>query len=562
MASFKRNFIFFIIILTIGLGIVGYFYYQKNLYSKEILKLEILGPAKTNVSQEVEYIVKYKNNGNIRLEDPELIFEYPEHSLPIGHDSLRIVKEKEELGDAIYPGEEKTIFFRARLFGRENEVKIARVALSYRPKDLKAFYESSTTFSTVIEKVPISFDFDLPSKLESGKDIHLGLVYYSNLEYPLSDMRVKLKYPSGFEFIKSDPQGLEKNEWELPRLNRNQGGRIEVDGKLMGEIGEQKVFRARLGTWREGEFVLLKELNWAVEIIKPSLYIFQQINGNPEYIASPGDLLHYEIFFKNIGEGDLTNLFLMVKLEGEPLDILSLKSDRGDFEPGDNSIIFDWRRNPDLQFLPAREEGEVEFWISLKENWEIKGKSSKNPSVKNRIYLSQIWQEFETKINSKLEISQKGYFENEVFESSGPIPPKVGETTTYAIAWQAKNYYNDAENVKVKAILPKNISLTGKIFPEEKIENFAFDSKSREIVWSLEEMEMGKGILDSAPNLSFQIAFQPDSTQKGKTPEIIGEVKITGEDKWTGQSLQATTSAVNTTLPDDESIGEKQGIVQ
>ena len=67
----------FIIILALIAGIAGFYYYQKNIYSKEVLKLEILGQEEADLLQEVEYIVKYKNNGNTRLEEPELVLNTP-----------------------------------------------------------------------------------------------------------------------------------------------------------------------------------------------------------------------------------------------------------------------------------------------------------------------------------------------------------------------------------------------------------------------------------------------------------------------------------------------------
>lgn len=128
--------------------------------------------------------------------------------------------------------------------------------------------------------------------------------------------------------------------------------------------------------------------------------------------------------------------------------------------------------------------------------------------------------------------------------------------------WQAKNYYNDVENVKVKALLPKNVDLTGEIFPEEEIKNFAFDSESREIVWTLGEIGMGEGILSSPQNISFQVSLMPLPEDRGRVLEIISNAKIKGEDKWTNQILESETDAIDTTLPDDESIDEEQGVVQ
>ena len=445
--------------------------------------------------------------------------------------------------------------------GKEGEAKIAKAALSYRPKNLKARYESATTFTTVIKSVPLNFEFDLLSKIESGKKFKFVLNYFSNIAYPLSSLRCKIEYPSGFEFIESTPQSLEKIEWEIPPLNKAEGGRIEIIGRLRGEVGEQKIFQAELSTWQEGEFVLLKETVKGVEIIKPALYITQQINGNPEYIANPGDSLHYEIFFKNIGEESLIDLSLVTTLIGNAFDLETLKAPDGEYELGDNSILWEWRRVGDLQFLDIREEGKVEFWVKLKEEWEISSLGGKE-MIKNKIYVSQARKEFVNKVNSKLEIFQKGYINDEIFLSEGPLPPKVDQESYFTIMWQVKNYYNDVKNVKVKATLPKNVKLTGKIFPEEATEKFTFDSQSREIVWNMGDLKVAQGILSPAPNIAFQVVLTPDSTQIGQTPEIIGQAKIEGEDSWTKETLEAFADSLNTTLPDDPTITEGMGRVQ
>ncbi|HHE76788.1 MAG TPA: hypothetical protein ENL27_02300, partial [Candidatus Parcubacteria bacterium] len=153
-----KKFIIIILVLGIGLGIAGFWYWNKNSYSKEVLKLEILGPEKVSIGDEVEYTVRYKNNGDIKLEDLRLIFEFPKYtistSLPKESDqglgfSERIEIGPEKLGD-VYPGEEKIFRFKGRILGKRGDVKTAKTWLSYHPKNLKARYESSTTLATTI----------------------------------------------------------------------------------------------------------------------------------------------------------------------------------------------------------------------------------------------------------------------------------------------------------------------------------------------------------------------------------------------------------------------------
>ena len=549
--------IYLIVLAAVG-GAVGFWNYQRNTYSKEVLKLEILGPDQVTLGDNSEYTVKYKNNGNFRLDNPELIFEPPSHSLSDGQVFERQILSKEKLGDAIYPGEEKAFTFQVRLLGKEGEVLTAKATLSYQPKDLKARYESSTTFTTSVKSVPLTLEFDLPAKTESGRDFNFKLNYFSNINYLLTDLRVQLEYPVDFEFLESTPKSLDKTEWEIPVLNKSQGGRVEVVGKVSGDLGSAKIFKAKLGIWKNGEFVLLKTAESGLEITKTSVFLRQEINGNPRYAAQPGDWLHYEVFFKNIGDDALTNLFIVNKLEGDAFDFSTIKSDSGIFSSGDNSVVFDWKRIRDLQYLAPTQEGKVDFWVRVKDDLGNVG----NPVLRNKVFASQVEEEFVTKIGSKIEVIQKGFYQDEVFGNLGPIPPRAGEVTTYTIFWQAKNYYSDVKGVKIKATLPQGVELTGRIFPEEEAQKFTFDSESREIVWSLGDLARGRGISDTPPNLSFQIVFTPAVSQRGQTPNIIGEIHISGQDTWTETTIENTAPAINTTLPDDDTVTPAFGIIQ
>ena len=257
---------------------MGFWYYQRNIYSKDILKLEILGPDEIEAAEEIEYTVKYKNNGDIRLEEPRLIFEYPEYSII---EQGKLLRQEIVLED-IYPGQEKTLYFKGRLLGKQGDLKTAKALMSYRPKNLKARYESETSHAVKIKSVSLTLEFDLPSKIESGGEIRFRLNYFSNADYPLSNLGIKVEYPVDFEFISSNPKILGENDWEVGLLNKAEGGRIEIAGNLRGELEEEKTFKTQIGFWQSGQFVVLKESIRAVKIVTPSIYISQQINGNTQ----------------------------------------------------------------------------------------------------------------------------------------------------------------------------------------------------------------------------------------------------------------------------------------
>ena len=545
-----------IILSAILVGIGGFWLWQKNSYSKEILKLEIIAPSEATMGEEITYVVKYKNNGNVRLQDPILIFEYPAGAVPTEGEDTRITQSL----DDIYPGQERNLSFASRLFGKEGEIREAKALLQYTPRNLNAQFESETIVTTVISHVPLTFELDLPSRIEADQEFSFALNYFSNSEYPLSDLRIKIEYPGGFSFSKATPSPIGESEWNVGLLNRAEGGRILITGSLRGEVQEAKIFKATLGTWKEGEFTLLREGIKGIEITRTRLLISQEVNGSSDYIASSGDTLHYVIFFKNVSEKTLENLFLVVSLEGRPFDLESIKSDSGAFQQGDNSIIFESKSVSRLRFLGKGEEGKVEFWVNVKEEWETFSEQDKSFVITDRIILSDVSEEFEVKVNSSIEIDQTVYFEDEVFGNQGPLPPQVGAPTTYTIVWQAKNLYNDVQNAKVKAILPAQVSLTGSVFKEG--EALTFDQASREVVWEVGDLSAGTGSFKTAPSVAFQVRLTPSVLQQGNIAQLIGEVRIQADDLFTEQSLSAVDSSVDTTLPDDNSVTAQMGVVQ
>lgn len=541
--------------LTLVLAGLVFWYFNRNIYSKEVLKVEILAPENVEAGEEIRYTLKYKNNGNVRLEDVELVFEYPEGSIIVQGEEQRV---KESIDD-IYPGEEKTREFHARLFGKKGDIRTTRASITYRPKNLKAVYESDTSFSTRISETPVTFVFDVPSKMPLDKEEKISLNYYSNLDSPLYDLGIKVGYPEGFEFLSSRPDGIEKGEWQIGVLNPAEGGKIEIYGKMREQIGTQNVFRAELGVWIGDKFMLLKEISRGTEVAQPELMISQTINGFSDYKAAPGDLLHYEVIFRNIGTSYFEDMFLVSKLSG-PFDFSTLRTKNGEATTGNQSIVWDWRENPKLRYLGPGEEGSVEFWISLKQGENME--DVKQPVLNNHVSLAQIEQAFETKVNSRLVLFQKGYFQDEIFGNSGPIPPEVDEKTTYTVMWQVKNFHNDLKNVKVRATLPSGVKPTGEIFPEELSSDFAFDSNSREVLWNVGDVRAGTGTSSPLLNLSFQIEFRPQEGQRGLVVPLVNDGVVTGEDQWADKEIKFTASAIDTSLPDDDSVGPEDGIVE
>jgi len=538
--------IFFIIFAIIVIIFVAFLYYREGMFSKQILRIEILGPDTAKIGEEIEYTVQYKNNGNFVLEKAKLVLKLPENSLTEDDKTMII----QNLND-IYPGNQESVKFKARLLGKDGDLKTAKASLSYVPKNITATYESVTTFITKIDSSPITLDFDLPTKVEQEKNLQYSINYFSNVDYPLENLSIKIDPTPGFDFVSSDPVSLDNSEWKLQTLNKAQGGRISIKGKVSATTNQNLTFLASLGMWQNGNFVVIKQTNINVQVIQPLLFISQQINGSASYVASPGETLHYQIFFRNIGSTPFDDLFMIVKLDSPALDMSTIQVEGGQVQSNDNMIVWDHSQVQQLKHLDVQQEGKIDFSVKVKSDWSVLGQDSGNTVINDEVNISQIIQKFTIKVSSGLVISQKGYYKSLDIPNSGLIPPETGKTTTYTINWEIKNYFSDAKNVKVKAILPKNVSLTGQIFPQNESSNFSFDSASREIVWSAGDIQAGTGVTGDPIILYFQISLTPDSSQKGSVAPLIGQVQISGENQFTNTMITSQDSGINTSLPDD-----------
>ena len=540
-------------------------YWSQNTHSKEVLKLEILGPSSIEAGEDVNYIVKYKNNGNVRLENARLIFEYPENSiiseeLRENEDDNIIIRSSQKveliLAD-IQPGEERSANFKGTVYGEENSTAISVAELEYTPRNLTASYKSETTHTTIISGVPFTFEVNLPTRVESGKEFTFDINYFSRIDRPLSDLRIKVSYPQGFEFKESRPKpSFESNEWEVGVLNKGQGGRIEVTGTIKGDVDQAKIIKAELGFWQDGRFIPLKSSSRGMQLAAPMIFITYQINGKSDYVASPGDYLYYEVFFKNTGEDFLENLFLTVKLNESVVDFNNVQAGSGNFQKSAGMILWDSTSVSQLKFLPTMEEGRVDFWVKLRD--DIK---SANPEVRVELSLGEVKERITTKIGSKVVLSQKGYFEKGPFDNYGPQPPKVGSSTSYTVHWQIQNYHNNLSDAKIRATLAPGVRLSGEFYPKES--NISFDPISREVVWDIGSIPSAiSSEEESLVEAFFQIIFDPQSSQIESVVEIVSDAKFSAKDEWTNSTISSEYRSIDTTLPDDPSVTEEKGIVE
>lgn len=553
-------------IIMAGLIVFVYWYAQSS-FDRSWVALDISGPDGVASGEEVIYRVDCKNSTKVDLNDAQLVFNWPADSIP---DSGQLI-EQISIG-TLAAGQEKEIEFRGKIIGPKNSQKQLSAKLSYQPAKTSARFENVSTFASRIISVPLVLTFDMPQRVAGGQQITVSLKYLNDSESSFDNLFVKVEYPDGFKVSSSYPQPQE-NVWEIGRLGSKQEGKILITGTIEGERGDTKLFHGYLGVMKDKEFTAYADAVKSAQISLPVLSLEQTVNGASEYIANPNEELKYTIKYQNNSTLSIPSVKIVLKFNTQALDFTTLQlGDKGSFESVGNGITWDQTNTPELAAVGAGYHGELKFSVKVKDAMPVKTYSDKNfviydvvNSSSVNIPLALIDQqvqdtgELSIKINSKSGLDAKGYYQDTFLPNDGPVPPKVGQTTTYTIYWYVTNPSNDVKDVRVEAILPSYVEWLNKFKPAST--NFQYDNLNRRVVWDIGTLPAATGVLSPAKYVAFQIGLTPSAPQINQVVNLINQSVITGKDSFTGVDLRTTDAQISSDLPDDPTITWDKGRV-
>jgi len=565
-------------LVTLVLIAVGLWYFiSSRTFDTKKVDFEIFSRDRIVSGELVSYVVKYKNNSGVALKKVKLTFIYPVDSQPTDKSHLTNVGGSQasviDLPD-LANGQEGQTEFRANVGGQKDETKKAAAKLSYQPGSLASDFENSTEFSNVIFSVPVVLDFDLPERVANGQPLNFSLKYLNTSDISFSDLVLNLDLPSGFSLSSSLPASDSGNSWRIVEIGPREEGKILLSGSLTGLQDEVKTFKATISQAdiSDGNKVISQGQASTLVSVAP-LAIQLSLNNSRDYSANVGETLNYVLDYKNTVDVPIGPVYIIVKLDSATLNISTLETEDGSLNSIDNSVTWNESILPDLKMIQPGEERKLTFKIKVKDKLPVANFSNKNfvinvsakidsPNVPISLVGTQLTgnDTLSTKINSRLALSAKGYFNDSLIPNSGPIPPTVGQQTTYTIYWRVVNLANDVDNVIVETYLPPYISWKGVYQPQNN--DLKYDSVTGKVTWTIGKLAANSGVLSLVKQVAFQIGLTPNINQVNQQPILVKDSSISGIDLFTNVSLSGSSAAITTNLSDDPTVGYQGSIVK
>ena len=573
----KKIFIFALLFFIATIGVAVFvFLGGANFISSKNVDIGVLGPTTISAGEVLELGVTISNTNNADLEFANLSIQYPQGSRNPDNTIESLTYTKDNLG-VIGSGAEYVRNVRMVLLGPSGEIKEIKLSVEYKVKGSNATFYKDKIFEITIGNAPITLAVESPPSTTSGESFATVVSITLNSTDVLKNVVLKAEYPYGYSVIDATPRAAaDNNLWILGDLSPGDKKTVSIRGKLIGENMEERTFRFYAGV-SDGSStspnlkVLIVSQSDTVVIDRPSIGLDVLFNGEntSTYIAPATRPISTYVKYQNNLADRLLNPHLEVSLSGVALDKLSVTAgSNGLYDSGSSKLVWNLTNTLGLPELAPGEGGQVTLRFSslpslslsagthdITLNFSITGipvgAVGRSPVVVNETRT--------VRISSQVNFSSKILRSLGPFANHGPIPPKVGEETTYAVIFSVGNTQGDLTDAKVTARLGQSVNWLGaSSFTSEDI---SYDSSANTITWNMGMLSSDTGFSSATREMAFQISLKPSLGQIGTAPSLVTSIVFSGRDTLTGNTVTVNSPPLTTRLTSDPAFIQGDDIV-
>jgi hypothetical protein len=533
----------------------------------------VSAPAEVLSGGEVEYTIQLQNNEQVAFEDISFDIVYPEGFTvtSVNPRAANFNQTKWEV-DSLLPGSSVEIEIAGVIIGAQNESKELASIVSYRPENVSSPFVEEKSALTLINALDTEISVQGPDSVTSGEEFSFETVVENTTSADLDNLRVRLTYPEGFDFKSAQPRpdfGIES--FDIGLLEDGDSSSVEVKGVLTGKVNDKKTILVELGFVTESnEFISQIQQEYDIEIGEVLANIETTVGGEKESSAALGELLEFEVEYRNEGTESFINAAIETKIDTSLIDTDSIEVDRGRFE--NSVVVWDAESVDEFESIAPGDEGVLTFKARIKEQVDINDKSDKNYEISAASVFTSDGVEGDEerdvaiegntaliKIDTDMDVAVEAHYYD--FEGnkvgSGPLPPVKNQETQYRVYFSISNTVNEVDDVTVVLKAGENVSFTG----VKSTEVGALSVNSKTLTWNVGKVPAHTGRFLQNIEAYADIIFQPTDDQVGVAPELFSTSSISGQDVFSLSVLEPEVELPTTNLEDDPFANEG-GVVQ
>ncbi len=572
------------IIFLILWGVVAFVWYRaRETVTQEQVGLTIAAPQTFTSGEEIIYQIAYKNNSLVNWQNVNLVFYYPHGFVFRGTNQVAANSSGPQtildVGN-LAAGQGGELHVRGQLIGELNETATASADIIVTPENFPSGrFKKTAVLATNITALPLGLNLDIPKDAASSERI-LGQVSIVNLSnQPLTNVYVKLEPSANIELVPKDNDfspGFSdaSSQWHIGSLAPLESHTFTVVFYVQGKPGETRNFDFETGVEQNGEIFTQRRLTQVVTVSASEVLIQQMLNGSADpIVVQAGDVVKGEVQYNNVGTVGLKDAIVKVSFEGIGFDPRSLQLTGGFYDSKTKTATWSSATIPELGVVQPKTSGAISYTYQVlpvseyppagsgsKDNVIVSVASFDSPDIPTPVGGSKqvISDRSVASIKTSLKLDATALYDDGRLglKSAGPLPPRVGQTTTYTVRFRIGTMLNDVSDIRLLAVLPDGVTYTGQSYKTGG--EISFNERTGELLWSLPLVEGGTGRVKPPQELHIQVAITPGEDLKGKSVAFLNKAQVEAVDQFVDEAV--TNSLID--FPGTDTAAPNAGTVQ
>ncbi len=466
--------------------------------------------------------------------------------------------------DTLQPGQEVTIRLRARVSGTPGSGVGVNGAVHYVPQGTSTIYTSDASLTIALASARLSVATSAPSSVTNGGEFIYRMRVANQESFPLTQVVVRADVPPGFQRKKATPEPVgDALSWTIKTLAPGAAESFELAGTLNGNVGDSATFAASAGFLDpSGQFAVQERRQDSVPIVEMGARLELTMNGGKPVALKPGTSARFELLYENTGSQPIHHVTIAIPFSGAvaALDASAISVERGEVV-NNNQVRFTADTLPDLARIDPGKGGKLSFSLRTADPVNAK-KGERNlevqliPSLSGRtdptageaVEVKGSALAFRIGTAAVMDVAALYHDAKGKTIGAGPVPPVMGQKTSYVIRTFLSNTTNAVEGVTVtyKFPLPIKVTALGDPSAGELKRN-----SNGTVTWELGRLPEEAGTALPPLEASFTVEVFPGVSDLGKTLVLLTNATFSGKDAFADLDVSLLGGPLDTSLPGD-----------
>lgn len=564
------------LMLGLGLGLfvlvslLIFFGRRTFLFNPDTVEVKLSGPKVTETGNPVTFTIQYTNPNWVGLGESELVITYPETFHLLDTQDWKVARRQAIRTLPALPRRSKgEITFTGNFQSFDQTTALLSASLRYGPDGIASRTEKRSEWGVELERSLIGIEVNGPPTVVSGQSVEYIVEYHNDGEETLETGEVVLEYPEGFTPTSFTPQPRREDKvWGIGMLKGGTSGSISIKGVVIGRTGDSKRITARIGKEEgDGTFVTLAEEDKTTQVMAPPLSLSLSADEGKSVVKS-GEGIGFHLTFRNEGSFGLRDLVATVNLDPSKFDVGNLLVPKGvKYSIETHQATFKAADVPSLRSLEPGQGGEITFSVPVRSDLALRGMHDvelvvaammDSPDMPHSTNTESLIARGEVhfKVQTDTTVVVNGYFHDDAYPNSGPLPPKVGQETTYTLHISVGSSLNTINDGKLILSFPSVVRYLGTLPGEQAGVNF--NERTGELSWKLSPVSAGT---NNSKTLVLRIGVTPPPNSVGEELSIMNNGEFTAHDAFTNTEIRVPLLGKTTNLREDSRLLSNEGRV-